>query len=122
VAAWRLEIRNGPAVEHTSHPTLEAALDALQRRLKELEPKARRDTVKVLSRSFDPVRQVVARAEVAGPGRLLPPVRGGVDLRGDGSTEAYTGRWRRTLVEAQVGESAIQALRRELLAQEAARG
>jgi hypothetical protein len=122
VAAWRLEIRNGPVVEHASYPTLDAAIDALQLRLRELEPLAQRDPVKVLSRSFDPVRQVAARAEVAGPRRPLPAVRGGVDLRGDGSTEAYTGRWRRTLVESERGESAVEALRRVLLAQEASRG
>ena len=119
MAAWRLEIRNGPAVEHSSHPTLEAALDALQRRLAELEPLARREPVKALSRTFEPVRQVAARAEISGPGRLLPAVRGGVDLRGDGSSEAYTGRWRRSLVELERGETPTQALRRELLARQA---
>ena len=121
MAAWRLEIRSGPTVEHASHPTLEAALSELQRRLEELEPLARREPVKALSRTFDPVRQVAARAEISGPGRLLPAVRGGVDLRGDGSSEAYTGRWRRALVEVKRGETPTQALRRELLAKEAAR-
>jgi hypothetical protein len=116
VAAWRLEIRDGPRVEHESHPTLDAAIDALEARVEELRPSAQRDPVKVLSREFDPVRQVSARAEISGPGRLLPAVRGGVDLRGDGSTEAFSGHWRRTLIEPQRGESAVQALRRVLRA------
>ena len=50
------------------------------------------------------------RGEVAGPRRL----RGGVDVRGDGTTEAYSGRWRRRLVERAPGETAYEALRRAL--------
>jgi hypothetical protein len=114
VAAWNLTVRHGPQVEHQRHESLDAAIDALESRLDALAVESRRKPVTVLRRSFEPVAQVAARAEVAGPSRLLPAVRGGVDLRGDGSTEAYTGRWRRQLVAMRDGETAYSALRRAL--------
>jgi hypothetical protein len=66
----------------------------------------------MLGRTYEPVRQVAARGEVSGPGRL----RAGVDLRGDGSAEAFTGRWHRRLVAPEPGETAYDALRRVLTA------
>jgi len=70
--------------------------------------------VQFFSRRIDPGAQVAVRLEVAGPGGWRPTVRGGVDLRGDGTAEAYTGRLRRSLVEQHAGESAAAALRRAL--------
>ena len=110
VAHWSLTIRDGPRVQHTSFDTLADVLQALRTRLDELTPSAHREPVELLSRRYDAALQVVARAEVAGPGGR----HGGVDLRGDGSTEAYTGRWRRSLVTLEPGEDAIDALRRAL--------
>ena len=112
-AAWTLTVRHGPRVERGRHPTLDDALDALGARLDELAPQVAREPVDFLGRRFDPVRQVAARAEIAGPGRLAR-IHGGVDLRGDGSTEPWVGRWRRSLVSLEPGETAYSALRRAL--------
>jgi hypothetical protein len=61
-----------------------------------------------MGREFAPAQQVAARAELKGPRGL----RAGIDLRGDGSAEAWTGRLGRRLVEPLPGEDAYAALRR----------
>ena len=111
MAGWTLTLRVGPRVEHTRFDSLGAAVGALERRMDELAPETRRQATQVFKRRFDAVRQVVARGEITGPGGLLGGARGGVDLRGDGSAEAYTGRVRRSLVQLQAGETAYDGLR-----------
>ncbi len=90
---------------------LDPALGAIEERGRALEREADgRPRGGTLIRKLEPVQQVVARLELAGPGRL----RAGIDVRGDGSSEAFTGRLRRTLVEQRKRESAYEALRRAL--------
>jgi len=110
MASWRLTIRNGPRVERARFDSLDDALATLERRLDELAPEARRDELQVFRRTIDPAQQVAVRAELAGPERTYA----GIDLHGDGSSEAFTGRWRRAAVERRRGESAVEALRRTL--------
>ena len=101
-------MRVGSRVERTRHERLDDALAALEARLGDLG--ATRGSTRARTREYEPVAQVAARGEIAGPGRL----RGGIDVRGDGSTEAYRGRLRRTVVEQAPGEDAFAALRRAL--------
>jgi hypothetical protein len=108
--SFRLTLRHGAEVDHERLETLEEALAVLEERLRGLSGETRREPVSFLGREFEPVAQVAARGELAGPGRL----RAGVDVRGDGSAEAWTGRWRRRLVATRPGESAYAALRRTL--------
>ena len=107
---YKLVTRVGPKVAKDSFGDIDAALTALETEGRELEVTARTEPVKtMLGRDYDPVQQVAARLELRGP-RL----RAGVDVRGDGSAEAFTGRIRRRLVEQRDGESPYDALRREL--------
>ena len=111
---WKVTIRTGPRVERERFEVLDAALDAIEARGRELAKTTTTDVVDVRVKRFDPVQQVVARIELAGPQRLVPSVRGGVDVRGDGSTEAYVGRVRRQVIEQRKGETPFKALRRAL--------
>jgi len=112
--AFRLTIREGPRVKRLRLAGLDEALDLLEERMSELERTARRPAIDLKVRQFEPVAQVAARGEVSGPGRLRPAIRAGVDVRGDGSAEAWLGRVRREVVEQRAGESAYAALRRAL--------
>ena len=104
----RLVVRVGPKVEKSTHATLEEALDAVRTRLADVRPQ--RKPAGLIGREITPVQQVAARAEVRGP----RGGRGGVDLRGDGSAEAFTGRVRREVVALEPGEDAPAALLRAL--------
>ena len=110
MARYTLTVRRRGATDRERFDSLEDALAALQDRLDGVVRGERRGEERGLSRAYAPVQQVAVRGEVAGPGGL----RGGVDVRGDGSAEAYTGRLRRRLVERRAGESAYDALRRAL--------
>ena len=111
--AFRVLVRHGPRVERSTCASLEEALTVLERRCRELGGTPR-PAVTVYRRTYEPIQLVAARAEVSGPQRLRPAIRGGIDVRGDGSAEAWTGRVRRSLVPLEPGESAYDALRRAL--------
>jgi hypothetical protein len=88
---------------------LEDALAGLEQEGRAVEPTAHESPVGgAFIRRIDPVQLVVARLELAGPRGL----HAGVDVRGDGSSEAFTGRFRRHVVDQRDGESAYDALRR----------
>jgi hypothetical protein len=108
---YTLTVRAGAKVRKRQHRGLAEALYELEREGRELEAGADgRAEGGTLIRRLEPVQLVVARLELSGPRGL----RAGIDVRGDGSSEAFTGRLRRRVVEQRGGESAYDALRREL--------
>jgi hypothetical protein len=116
---YRLVVRDGPKVERARHGSLDEALDALAAHVVRLSARPQRAPIDVRVRQFEPVAQVAARAALSGPQRLLPRMRAGIDVRGDGSAEAWTGRASRRVVAQEDGESPLAALRRVLADQSA---
>jgi hypothetical protein len=108
--AHRVVVRSGPRIERLDAASLDAALDLIEERAGALARGSRRPPVDVRFKTFEPVQQVAHRLELRGGGG----VRAGVDVRGDGSVEAWTGRVRRRVVAQERGESAYAALRRTL--------
>jgi hypothetical protein len=111
VGGYSLKTRCGARVRRERFDDLGEALETIERRGEELQREADAQTIDLrVGRRFEPVQQVFARLELAGPARL----RAGIDVRGDGSAEAWTGRLRRRLIEQLAKESAYDALRRAL--------
>ena len=108
-SGFRITARVGRKVERAEAESLEAALDELERRARALAGTPLRKPVKMVQREILPVAQVAARLELRGPG-----AKGGLDVRGDGSVEAWKGGWSKTVVVPEKGETAYAALRRAL--------
>lgn len=99
--------RIGPKVARSRHGSIDEALDAIA---DAMGGAGRERSRQVLGRRYEPARQVAGRFELRGPGG----VRGGIDVRGDGSAEAFRGRIRKVVVAAEHGETPLDALRRAL--------
>lgn len=108
-ARCTLTLRLQGTTEKFRFDSLGDALGELERRARHFAATERSGPQRSIGRTYDPVQLVSLRASVSSRGRT-----GGVDVRGDGSAEAWTGRWRRTLVAQRPGESPYEALRRSL--------
>lgn len=109
---WKLTVRDGSEVERLEFDQLERALDTLESRARRLAQGAPNREVDLRYKRYEPAEQVSARLELSGPQRFLPRVHAGLDVRGDGSMEAYRGRVTREVIEQQQGETPCRALRR----------
>jgi hypothetical protein len=109
---YRVIVRRGGRTQKMRFSTPAAALDALETELRAAATAVRPTVARALGRDYEPVQQVAVRGELRGPGGL----RAGVDVRGDGSAEAFTGRILRKVVAARDGEDAWAALRRAVAA------
>jgi hypothetical protein len=109
---FRVIIRRRGKVAKHGFATLDAALDALETETRSAATLSARDprVERALGKDYAPEQQVAVRGELRGPGRL----RAGIDVRGDGSAQAYTGVVRRRVIVPADREDAWAALRREV--------
>ena len=108
MSVYRLTVRRGPKVEKDTRESLAEAIDLLEAYA---ETATRREAVDFVSRRYEPGDLVALRIEIKGEG-----VRAGLDVHGDGSAVAWTGRLSRKPIEPERGESPLAALRRTLTA------
>lgn len=111
-----MSVREGPKVSRAGAATFDEMIELVELQAFELSGRADAKKVDLMVRTFEPVEQVFARIEVTGPRRGISRPRAGIDVRGDGSLEAYTGRLRREVVEQAPGESVMSAFRRTVAA------
>jgi hypothetical protein len=112
--AYRVVVRTSGKVEKLEAATLPEALTLLERRSRAVAEGPDSPEIDMRLKRYAPWAQVAARVEISGPGRWRPAVRAGVDVRGEGSVEAWTGRLRRVLIHQREGETAYDALRRRV--------
>jgi hypothetical protein len=105
--SYQVTVRRGPKVEKIKRESLDEAIETLEHHARFMP---RRAGVDFVNRRYEPGELVAGRIELKGSG-----VRAGVDVHGDGSMVAWTGRMRRAEIERRSGESAADALRRALL-------
>lgn len=110
-SGYTLAIQREGSSKTERFDSLEDALAGLQAELNSAGPGARRETVNAFVREYQPDELVAMRLEIRGGGLC-----GGIDLHGDGSQAAYTGRIRRKAIVPEPGENAVSALRRTLMA------
>lgn len=110
--SWRLVVRDGSDVRRSTHASFNEAFDELQAETVEASNRPPAKEIDVKTRYYRPEDQVIMRAQLRGPQRFVPKVRCGIDVRGDGSPEPWTGGSSRKDVEVRKGETAWQALRR----------
>jgi hypothetical protein len=109
-APYRVIIRRRGQTAKSRHATLDEALDELERELRVAVTRQVPRVEQALGRSYEPDQVVTVRGELRGPGGL----RAGIDVRGDGSAAAHTGRIVRRVIEPQERDDAWAALRREV--------
>jgi hypothetical protein len=99
--SYKVTVRRGPKIKHDRYDTLDQALAAVER-----HAYGGTRPVEALGRRYEPGTLTAARIELKGAKQ-----RAGIDVKGDGSLVAWTGRIVRKPLP---GDDAIAALRQSV--------
>jgi hypothetical protein len=105
-------IRHGSRVDREAFDSLDEAIDAIERRSREIRSEGPLRQVSAL-RDFEPGQQVHARLELS-TGGVLRGREAGIDVMGDGGLVPYVGVVRKRRLEPGDGETAFDAVREAL--------
>jgi hypothetical protein len=87
---WKLTVRHGPDVEHSSFDDLGEAVAAMRGRALEIRAEGPNRPVNSVRR-FEPRQQVNARLQLSRRAGLFGKQTAGVDVRGDGALVPFAG-------------------------------
>lgn len=109
---WKLTVRSGPDVEHSSYDDLDAAVDAMREAALRIRTESAPPPAMV-QRAFRAESQVQARLQLTGRGIFRKPTAG-VDIRGDGSFVPYAGGVTREELDPTDHETPFELVRETL--------
>lgn len=115
MAKYALKVREGSKVTRQRCETADELFRVVETLADEMSDRADRTPVKSMFRDYDAIDLVHGRIEVSISNGRFKQRRGGIDVRRDGSIEAFVGRTSRSVVEPTPGETIPQSLKRELL-------
>lgn len=115
MARVSVTVREGPKFTRHRFDTLAAGLELARNETERMSHEAHGKPAQALMRKLEPVEQVVGRVELTvSQRRFGKSHRAGLDVRGDGSIEAYAGGISREVIEPVPGEDVYDALRRAI--------
>jgi hypothetical protein len=113
MARFSMSVREGPRFSRIRTNSIDELFEELAFHADEVSSRADGNSVDAMFKTFEPVERVYGRIEIAGERKcLVSRDRAGIDIRGDGSLEAFIGRTNREIVEPLPGETVVAALRR----------
>jgi hypothetical protein len=113
LSRYRLTVRQGSRVTREKFEDLDAAIEAMELRAKEIRAAGPLRPRKML-REFESESQVAGRVEVSSGGFLRRGADAGVDVMGDGTFVAFRGGVRRVELDPE-RDGAFAAVRRALI-------
>ena len=109
---YKLTVRQGPSVAREEFESLDDAIAALERRVKEIRSQGPLEAKKVF-REYEPGVQVAGRVSVSTGGFLRAGREAGIDVKGDGTLVPYEGGVRRSELDPG-SDGPFEAVRRAL--------